>query len=129
MALTVGLRRSVGREVVQVGRGPAPVPQCQHDIALDALRPRRLRKRQFAFGDPVGPVAEILECQLRVEAADRIDHVGLACPDWMRRAQASAEVSKWPSAAGIVRVPMVPIAVTGDAAGGLYDVQPCLRDF
>ena len=43
----------------------------------------------------------------------------------MRRAHASAEVSKWPSAAGIVARPEGADPVAGDAAGGLYDIQPC----
>src|SRR5882724_11400484 len=38
------------------------------DVALDALRPRRLAVRQLALGDTVGPVAEVLE---RHAAQDR----------------------------------------------------------
>jgi hypothetical protein len=38
------------------------MPQGQHDIALDALLPGWLRERQLAVGDPIGPVAEVLEC-------------------------------------------------------------------
>ncbi len=42
----------VGRDLVmQVGLGIAPVPQRHHDVALDALRPLRLRRRQRAGGD------------------------------------------------------------------------------
>src|SRR5262249_26875959 len=39
----------------------APLPRRDDDVALDALRPRRLALRQLALGDAVGPIAEILE--------------------------------------------------------------------
>src|SRR5215213_948600 len=38
-----------------------PFPGRDDDVALDACRPRRFGFRQLALGDPVGPVAEILE--------------------------------------------------------------------
>jgi hypothetical protein len=38
-----------------------PFPGGDDDIALDAGRPRRFGFRQFALGDPLGPVAEIPE--------------------------------------------------------------------
>ena len=38
-----------------------PVAQRDDDVALDALRPRRLGKRQLALRHALGPVAEILE--------------------------------------------------------------------
>ena len=39
----------------------APLPRRDDDVALDALRPRRLVLGQLALGDAVGPIAEILE--------------------------------------------------------------------
>ena len=61
----------VGRDlVVQVVLGPGPVPQREDDVALDALRPRRLRRRQLAGGDAVGPVGEELQRARRLEPAE-----------------------------------------------------------
>src|SRR5262249_57711193 len=51
-----------------------PVPHRDHDVALDALRPRRLRLRQFAGGDPVGPVGEIAYGTRSINFADVADH-------------------------------------------------------
>src|SRR5262249_35293161 len=42
--------------------------------ALDALRPRRLRLRQFAGGDAVGPVGEIAYGARSINFADVADH-------------------------------------------------------
>ena len=47
-------------QVVQIMLLGAPFPGGDDDVALDALGPRRLGLRQFALGDAVGPVAEIL---------------------------------------------------------------------
>ena len=67
-------------QVVQILLVVVPVAQRDHDVALDALRPRRLGKRQFALGDALGPVAEILERHAAELAGGDGDHVlaGLA---------------------------------------------------
>ena len=62
---------------MQIGLGVGPVPHRDHDVALDALRPRRLRGRQFARGDTVGPVREQLDGARHVEAAHGIRHLHL----------------------------------------------------
>ena len=62
--------------VVQVGGGPAPVPQADDDIALQALRPLGPRGRQLARGDPIGPIGKLTEHPLSVEPADVVRHVG-----------------------------------------------------
>ena len=65
----------VGRDqVVQVLLLGAPVPGGDDDVALDALRPRRLAVRQFALGDAVGPVAEILVGRSAKIAGELVDH-------------------------------------------------------
>ena len=76
---TVGVDRRialVGRnQVVKIMLLIAPIPGRDHDIALDAGRPRRLGERQFAVGDAVGPVAEIFERHTAQLAGERIDHI------------------------------------------------------
>ena len=48
----------VGRNlVVEISRGTAPVPQSNDHVALDSLRPRRLRFGQLAGGDAIGPIS------------------------------------------------------------------------
>src|SRR5262249_20160519 len=71
---------------MQVGLRTRPVPDRDHDIALGALRARRLAGRQLALGDAVGPVAEDAQAALGAEALDGLDHVlaGLAGLDATR---------------------------------------------
>ena len=71
----------VGRDqIVQILLGVVPVAQRDDDVALDALRPRRLGKRQLALRDALGPVAEILERHAAELTGGDGDHVlaGLA---------------------------------------------------
>ena len=63
------------RDVVQIVLGIGEVPLRDDDVALAPLRPRRLRRRQFAGGDAVGPIRVELERARRVDAADRGRHV------------------------------------------------------
>ena len=113
------------REVVHVGRLAAPVPQGQHDIPLDALWPRRLRKRQLALGDPIGPVAEILERQLRVEAADRTDHIVLCLSRLNAPRPCFRRIIEMAERGGDRARAEGADPVAGDAAGGLDNIQPC----
>src|SRR5262249_11336506 len=50
-----------GDQVVDQGLLCPPLPRRADDVALAALRPRRLALRQLALGDAVPPSAEILE--------------------------------------------------------------------
>ena len=63
--LAVGIDRRVapirGDQVVQVMLVVEPIPGRDDDVALDALRPRRLRMGQLALGDAVRPVREVAE--------------------------------------------------------------------
>ncbi len=52
----------------------APLPRRDDDVALDALRPRRLAFRQLALGDAVGPFAEIFERYAAELAGNPVDH-------------------------------------------------------
>ena len=61
-------------QVVEIFVGSAPIPFRDHDIALDALRPLRLGKRQRAIGDAVRPLAEIFERHAAEFAGEHIDH-------------------------------------------------------
>ena len=54
--------------------GVAPLPRRHDDVALDALRPRRLAMRQFPLGDAVGPVAEVLERNAAEHLRERVQH-------------------------------------------------------
>ena len=77
------------------------------EVALDALRPRRLGGRQLAVGDPVGPVAEIFSGTLVEHPIEVDDQSAPAWPDWMRRAHASSPVLNVPRL-GISRVALLP---------------------
>ena len=48
-----------GDLVVQIGLRIGPVPLGDHDVALDALRPRRRLRGKFALRDPRGPIAKL----------------------------------------------------------------------
>src|SRR5947207_8857155 len=63
-------------QIVQVLLRLAPLPRRDHDVALDALRPRRLTVWQFALGDAIGPVAEILERDAAEHLRQRVQHEG-----------------------------------------------------
>jgi hypothetical protein len=65
---------------VQVRLWIGPVPHRDDDVALGALRAHRFCGRQFAGGDPVGPVREQLERARHVEAAHGIRHLHLRLP-------------------------------------------------
>ena len=92
-------------QVVQVLVRRRPVPGGDDDVALDALRPRRLVLRQLALGDAIGPVAEILVRHAAELAGEPVGHhlAGLA----RRRRGGSTPPRRdlnWPNCAGIVRV-------------------------
>ncbi len=55
----------------------APIPKRDDDVALDALRARRLR-RQLSARDPVGPIREDLRAGLRAEHSELPGHVAAA---------------------------------------------------
>ena len=61
-------------QVVQVFLGVAPVPGGDHDVALDAFRPRRLGLRQLALGDAVGPFAVMLERRAAEASGQLVGH-------------------------------------------------------
>src|SRR5262249_20098597 len=51
----------VGRDqIVQIILLGAPLPRCDDEVALDALWARRLALGEFALGDALGPVAEVV---------------------------------------------------------------------
>ena len=50
-----------GDQIVQILLLVHPVAQRDDDVALDALRPRRLGERQLALGDAIRPVAVVGE--------------------------------------------------------------------
>ena len=66
---------AVGRDlIVQIRLWVRPVPLGDHDIALQALRPRR-RRRDGARGDPIGPVGEHRERALPAELTHDAEHL------------------------------------------------------
>ena len=68
-----GIALVAGNQVMQVVLLVHPVPQRHHDIALHALRPLRLGVRQFAFGDTVAPIRQVLDGK-RTHARQLADH-------------------------------------------------------
>ena len=69
-----GIAPVAGDQVVQVLLLVHPVAQRDDDVALHALRPRRLGKRQLALGDAIGPVAVVGERQL-AQVGQLIEHL------------------------------------------------------
>ena len=65
---------------MQIGLLVAPVPQRQHDVALDALRPRRLRLRRFAGGDAIGPRRPFGNGAVGPQARRHADHLSHRLP-------------------------------------------------
>ena len=65
---------------MQVGLGIGPVPHRDDGVTLDALRALRLRGRQLARGNPVGPIAEHLQRALGAHSLCVIDHIGTGLP-------------------------------------------------
>src|ERR1700736_1642725 len=65
---------------MQIGLGAGPVPDRDDDVALQALRARRLRGGQRALGDAVGPITQHPQAALGAIMLDGLDHVlaGLA---------------------------------------------------
>src|SRR5262249_59512866 len=78
--LAVGVHRRIapvrGDQVVQVLLRIAPFPRRHDDVALDTLWPWRLHGRQFALGDAIGPVAEVLERRAAEHLRERVQHEG-----------------------------------------------------
>ena len=69
-----------GNQVVEILFLVGPVPGGDHDVALDALRPRRLAVRQLALLDPLGPVGEVFDRRAGELPREDVDHqlAGLA---------------------------------------------------
>src|ERR1700680_3943600 len=115
----------VGRDlIVEIGRGAAPVPQGDHDIPFDALWPLRLRERQLAGGDTIGPIGEEFERHVRIEPRDIACHerpsaTGLNSPPPCldRILEVSESFRYGAHSFGAERV-------AGLAGAGLYDVEP-----
>src|SRR3954454_11296152 len=57
---------------VFIRRGP--IPGGDDEVALDARRARRLVLRQFALGDAIGPIAEILVRHAAELPGDAVRH-------------------------------------------------------
>src|SRR5437868_5805084 len=105
-----------------------PVPHSQHHVALDALRPRRLRGRELAGPDAIGPVRKELQGALGVEPADIGDHLGhglagldAPLPGLKRRAELAKRWRNGPGRLGAEGVAAI-------AAVRLDDVDPLRLD-
>ena len=107
----VGVHRriaAIGRDhVVQVRLRIGPVPHRDDDVALDALRPRR-RRRKLAGLDAVGPVGEHRESARGRSGSSTGSCSSPPGPTASRRSHACAVDEKVPSAAGISRVALLP---------------------
>ena len=79
----VGVQRGitpVGRDlVVQICLRIGPVPLRDDDVPLEALRTRR-RCRNFAGGNPIGPVGEHRERTATEAVIDAVQHAGAGLP-------------------------------------------------
>ena len=71
----------VGRDqVVEIGFLIAPIPQRQDEIALDALRSRRLLLGRLAGGNAVGPVRPFCNRTIGTDAGRGADHLTHGLP-------------------------------------------------
>src|SRR5262249_48915681 len=114
----------IGRDqVMHIAGGRAPIPRRDHDVALDALRARRLVERQLAGRNPIRPLAPQLE-RMRAEPVHDVDHLrqGLAGLD-----------APLPRLGGVLELAQIlrdrsgafgAERVTRHAAGGLDVVHP-----
>src|SRR6516225_8259576 len=66
--------------VVQIAIRLAPFPGGHDHVALYALWARRLALRQLAFGDAIGPLAEILERRAAKVASELVGHLLAGLP-------------------------------------------------
>ena len=111
--LAIGVERRLAPvgpdQIVQVGRGAAPVPQGKNDVALHTLWPLRLRERQFAGGDAIGPIGPQTERALSTESADDVHHLGHRLSGLDAPLPRLSRILEFPSSFGMVR-PMVPSA-------------------
>src|SRR5262245_43698381 len=75
---TVGINGGIaairGDEIVEIGLRVGPFPARDHDIALGALRARWLAMWELALGDPIRPIAKILERYPTQIAGERVNH-------------------------------------------------------
>ena len=111
---------------MQVRLRSRPVPQGEHDVALGALRPRRLAGRQLAGGDAIRPVTEELQRARVAHPAEvgghlrqRLPRLDAALPGVRRRREVAKLFRDGAHRLGADRV----AAVT---AVGLHNVEPLL---
>ena len=114
-----------GDQVVKVLLGIVPVAQRDDDVALDTLRPLRLREGQIALGDALGPLAEELVRDAAEIAGQQIGHVLAGLPrlgalhPGVRMALGALEMEFRDRAGrGLAEL------VAADAAVVLHDVEP-----
>ena len=62
---------------MQVSLGRRPFPHTDYNVPLDTLGPLRLRGRQLAGGDAIGPVREQRQSFLGTELVESGQHVRL----------------------------------------------------
>ena len=62
---------------MKISLGSGPLPHAEHDVAFDALRPLRFRKRQLAGCNTVCPVREQRQCFLPTKPVQSHGHVRL----------------------------------------------------
>ena len=113
----------VGRQlIVRERRGPAPLPQRQHEVAFDTLRARRHR-RHLAGRDPIRPVRVHRQCGSAPESVDRADHRRAVLPDL--RAVVPCVVRRLERAQARRKLACREIAeLMADVAAGLDRVDP-----
>src|SRR3954451_1649318 len=108
---------------MQVGLRVRPVPHRDHGVALDALRPLRLRRRQLALGDAVGPIAEHLQGALRAHAVHGVDHVEARLPGLDAAGPGLVAILELAERLGDRARRLVAELVASDAAVGLDEIE------
>ena len=108
-------------QIVEIGRGAAPVPQSQHDVAFHTLRPRRLVEGQLVGSDPV---TVQFEGALGIKPADDGDHLDHGLPGHDSPLPRVLRILEVAELLGNRTRPLRAQRVTRHAAGGLYGIEP-----
>jgi len=105
LALSLGFV-AVGRDaVVEIVFRRRKIPHRHDHIALDALRPLRLREGQLAACDAVGSVGIVLQRGVDAHVTESERHLRQGLSDCVRRAQPA---TPGPNSFGTVRMPLLP---------------------
>src|SRR6478672_13866099 len=111
---------------MQVSVWRRPLPRSDHDVALDALRTRRLSLGQFAFGDAIGPVSEIFKGDTAEIPGKLVGHLLTGLPRLNAPHPGSFAGIEFAESSGNRAGRFLADLMTADAADVLHLLQPVI---